>query len=126
MTFKTISDKPQTFTFTYDFSDIDTAQVASHAVLGYMTGTYHAPAIDSTIKGGGQLVLEYAEDSNLNDIFKHICDSFKDYYTAPEEVDTVKEQYRLDFVVHCYTVRRYSEDCHSVDKSRCVALCLWE
>lgn len=98
MTLKTISDQPKTFTFTYDFSDIDTAQVASHAILGYMTGTYHAPAIDSTIKGGGQLVLEYAEDSNLNKIFKRICDSFKDYYTTPEEIDTVKEQYRLERV----------------------------
>lgn len=98
MTFKTISDTPQTFTFTYDFSDIDTARVASHAVLGYMTGTYHAPALDATIIGGGQLVLEYAEDSNLNKIFKRICDGFKDYYTNPEEVDTVKEQYRLERV----------------------------
>lgn len=98
MTFKTISDKPQTFTFTYDFSDIDTAQVASHAVLGYMTGTYHAPVIDSTINGTGQLVLEYVEDSNLNKIFKRICDGFKDYYPNPEEIDTVKEQYRLERV----------------------------
>lgn len=98
MTFKTISDTPQTFTFTYDFPDIDTAQVASHAVLGYMSGTYHAPVIDVTIKGTGQLVLEYLEDSNLDDIFKRICDSLKDYYTNPEEVDTVKEQYRLERV----------------------------
>ena len=81
MTLQTFSDNPKTFTFTYDFSDVDTAQVASHAVFGYMNGTYHAPVIESTIKGKGQLVLKYAEDSNLNKVFKRICDSFKDYYT---------------------------------------------
>lgn len=84
MTFKTFSDTPKTFTFTYDFKDIDTAKVASHAVFGYMNGTYHAPVVEATIKGDGQLVIEYAEDKKLNKIFKRICDSFKDYYSDPE------------------------------------------
>lgn len=86
MTLKTISDKPQTFTFTYDFEDIDTAKVASNAVFGYMFGTYHAPVIEATIKGKGQLVLEYAEDKKLSKIFKRICDGFKDYYNNPDEL----------------------------------------
>ncbi len=37
---RTISDTPKTFTFHYTFKDFDTAQVACHAILGYMTGTY--------------------------------------------------------------------------------------
>lgn len=86
MTLKTFSDKPQTFTFTYDFEDIDTAKVASNAVFGYMFGTYHAPVIEATIKGKGQLVLEYAEDKKLSKIFKRICDGFKDYYNNPDEL----------------------------------------
>ena len=40
MTLKIISDKAKTFTFTYYFCDQATAQVAGHALLGYMTGTY--------------------------------------------------------------------------------------
>lgn len=98
MTLKTFSDNAKSFTFTYDFSDVETAQVASHAVLGYMNGTYHAPVIEATIQGKGQLVLKYVEDSNLNKIFKRICDSFKDYYTNPEEVGGVENQYRLERV----------------------------
>lgn len=33
---------PNTFTF----ADHDTAQVAGHALMGYMTGTYDQPAIE--------------------------------------------------------------------------------
>ena len=40
MTLKTISEKAKSFTFTYYFCDQATAQVAGHALLGYMTGTY--------------------------------------------------------------------------------------
>ncbi|WP_041165785.1 hypothetical protein [Streptococcus agalactiae] len=98
MTLKTISDKPQTFTFTYDFEDIDTAKVASNAVFGYMFGTYHAPVIEATIKGKGQLVLEYAEDKKLSKIFKRICDGFKDYYTHQGQENEIKEDYKLERV----------------------------
>ncbi|HFI0038803.1 TPA: hypothetical protein ACGOZY_001313 [Streptococcus suis] len=96
MTLKTISDTPNTFTFTYDFEDIDTAKVASNAVFGYMFGTYHAPVIEATIKEKGQLVLEYAEDKKLSKIFKRICDGFKDYYNDPEAETDVEDQYRLE------------------------------
>ncbi|HEO6600583.1 TPA: hypothetical protein VBA44_001319 [Streptococcus agalactiae] len=98
MTLKTISDKPQTFTFTYDFEDVDTAKVASNAIFGYMFGTYHAPVIEATIKGKGQLVLEYAEDKKLSKIFKKICDGFKDYYNNPQAEDTLESQYKLERV----------------------------
>ncbi len=78
MTLKTISDNAKTFTFTYEFSDQDTAQVAGHALMGYMTGTYCQPSISLTYKGKGTLVAEYVEDNKLNKIYKRLCDSFKD------------------------------------------------
>ncbi|HEN2528249.1 TPA: hypothetical protein ACI0WM_002168 [Streptococcus agalactiae] len=83
---RTFSDTPKTFTFHYTFKDFDTAQVACHAILGYMTGTYHGRVIGVTIKGKGQLVLEYVEDKKLSKVFKRICDSFKDYYNQPEDM----------------------------------------
>ncbi len=78
MTLKTISDQPKTFAFTYDFEDFDTAQVAGHALMGYMTRTYCQPSISLTYKGKGTLVAEYVEDNKLNKIYKRLCDSFKD------------------------------------------------
>ncbi len=88
MTFKTFSDNPKTFTFAYTFKDFDTAQVACHAVMGYMTGTYEQPVIDVTYQGAdfNKILIEYAEDKKLSHIFKRICDSFKDYYNQPEDM----------------------------------------
>ncbi|HGK8470318.1 phage protein [Streptococcus pyogenes] len=89
---RTFSDTPKTFTFHYTFKDFDTAQVACHTILGYMTGTYEQPVIDATYhnddQGGhaNQLVLKYAEDRKLNKVFKRICDSFKDYYNQPGDM----------------------------------------
>lgn len=65
MTLKTFSDKAKTFTFTYEFKDLDTAMVAGHALLGYMTGTYEVPSISITHKDKGTLVAEYVEDKKL-------------------------------------------------------------
>lgn len=39
----------KTFNFTYEFKDLDTAMVAGHALLGYMTGTYCQPAISLSL-----------------------------------------------------------------------------
>ncbi|VHA78660.1 hypothetical protein [Streptococcus pyogenes] len=89
---RTFSDTPKKFTFHYTFKDFDTAQVACHAILGYMTGTYEQPVIDATYhnddQGGhaNQLVLKYVEDRKLNKVFKRICDSFKDYYNQSEDM----------------------------------------
>ena len=77
MTLKTFSDKAKTFTFTYEFKDLDTAMVAGHALLGYIAGTYYQPAISLTYKNKSTLVAEYVEDKKLNYIFKRICESFK-------------------------------------------------
>ncbi|TWS94567.1 hypothetical protein [Streptococcus sp. sy018] len=98
MTLKTISNKSKTFI--YDFSDEETATVASHAILGYMVGTYHAPMVDVRIKNTSQLVLEYEadKDKKLNKIFKKICDNLKDYKTKSKENEQVEKQYKLQRV----------------------------
>lgn len=87
-TFKTFSDKPKSFVFTYTFKDFDTAQVACHAVMGYMTGAYEQPVVDVAYQGTdfNKVVIEYAEDKKLSHVFKRICDSFKDYYNQPDDM----------------------------------------
>ncbi|QBX11186.1 hypothetical protein JavanS545_0015 [Streptococcus satellite phage Javan545] len=86
MTLKTFSDKAKTFTFTYEFKNLDTAMAAGHALLGYMTGTYCQPVISITYKDKGTLVAEYVEDKKINYIFERICESFKDCKQAEEEL----------------------------------------
>jgi phage protein len=110
MTLKTFSDKAKTFNFTYDFKDLDTAMVAGHALLGYMTGTYCQPTISLTYKDKGTLVAEYVEDKKLNKIFKRICDSFKDYYKQPEGDEAFEERYKQERVLQL----KESEDFESL------------
>ena len=97
MTLKTLSDKAKTFTFTYEFKDLDTARVAGSALMGYMAGTYFQPTISLTYKGKGTLFVEYVEDNKLNKTFKRICDGFKDYY-KPEEAEAFEERYERERV----------------------------
>ncbi|CYU39849.1 hypothetical protein [Streptococcus suis] len=91
MTLKTFSDTPNTFTFNYTFKDFDTAQVAGHALMGYMTGTFEQPVIEVSYHNDGQggvhnqLAVEYIADTELTETFKRICDSFQDYYSDPEQ-----------------------------------------
>lgn len=110
MTLKTFSDKAKTFTFTYEFKDQDTAQVAGHALLGYMAGTYCQPVISLTYKDKGTLVAEYVKDNKLNKTFKRICDSFKDYYNQPEEIEAFEERYKQERVLQL----KESEDFESL------------
>ncbi|HIH2974075.1 TPA: hypothetical protein ACYQDU_002248 [Streptococcus pneumoniae] len=110
MTLKTFSDKAKTFNFTYEFKDLDTAMVAGHALLGYMTGTYCQPAISLTYKNKGTLVAEYVEDKKLNYIFKRICDSFKDYYKQPVNDEAFEERYKRERVLQL----KESEDFESL------------
>ena len=92
MTFQTFSDTPNTFKFKYTFKDFDTAQVAGHALIGYMIGTFEQPVIDVSYRNderGGyanQLTVEYVVDDELVEVFKRICDGFKDYYNNPDEL----------------------------------------
>ena len=110
MTLKTFSDKAKTFTFTYEFKDLDTAMVAGHALLGYMTGTYYQPTISLTYKDKGTLAAEYVGDKKLNKTFKRICDSFKDYYKQPEGDEAFEERYKRERVLQL----KESEDFESV------------
>ncbi|HFI0026825.1 TPA: hypothetical protein ACGO0P_002232 [Streptococcus suis] len=92
MTLKTFSDTPKAFTFNYTFKDFDTAQVAGHALMGYVTGTFEQPVIEVSYHSDGQgghanqLAAEYLADDDLNEVFQRICDSFKDYYNNPDEL----------------------------------------
>lgn len=92
MTFQTFSDTPNTFKFNYTFKDFDTAQVAGHALIGYMIGTFDQPVIDVSYRNDGQggyanqLTVEYVVDDELVEVFKRICDGFKDYYNNPDEL----------------------------------------
>ncbi|MFZ2713590.1 MAG: hypothetical protein WAX68_00495 [Streptococcus suis] len=85
MTFQTFSDTPNIFKFNYTFKDFDTAQVAGHALIGYMIGTFDQPVIDVSYRNderGGyanQLTVEYVVDDELVEVFNRICDGFKDY-----------------------------------------------
>lgn len=110
MTLKTFSDKAKTFTFTYYFCDQATAQIAGHALLGYMTGTYCQPTISLTYKDKGTLVAEYVEDNKLNKTFKRICDSFKDYYNQPVDDEAFEERYKRERVLQL----KESEDFESL------------
>ena len=110
MTLKTFSDKAKTFTFTYEFKDLDTALVAGHALLGYMTETYEVPSISITHKDKGTLVAEYVEDNKLNKTFKRICDSFKDYYNQPVDDEAFEERYKRERVLQL----KESEDFESL------------
>ncbi|HFI0508161.1 TPA: hypothetical protein ACGOZ0_002151 [Streptococcus suis] len=102
MTLQTFSDTPNTFTFNYTFKDFDTAQVAGHALMGYVTGTFEQPVIEVSYHSDGQgghanqLAVEYVADAELVEVFKRICNSFKDYYTNPEAETDVEGQYRLE------------------------------
>ncbi|MBY4959228.1 hypothetical protein ACYKKI_07165 [Streptococcus suis] len=99
MTYKTFSDTPNTSTFHYTFKDFDTAQVAGHALMGYMTGTYDQPVIEVAYHNDGQggvhnqLAVEYVEDDDLIKVFQRICDSFKDYYNNnPDDLNEYEQQ----------------------------------
>ncbi|HFI0151117.1 TPA: hypothetical protein ACGO3A_002011 [Streptococcus suis] len=99
MTLQTFSD---TFTFNYTFKDFDTAQVAGHALMGYVTGTFEQPVIEvyyDNDKAGGymnRLSVEYAADAELVEVFKRICDSFKDYYNNPEDLDEYEQEREIN------------------------------
>lgn len=73
MAFKTISENAKTFTFTYTFEDFYTAKIATNAIIGYLHGAYEKPTYRVAIEEKSRLVLEYREDSDLNEFFNWIC-----------------------------------------------------
>lgn len=75
-TMKTLSDTPNTYTFTATLPNFEQAQRAGGALIGYMIGTYEQSVIDITYSGNGDIEVEYTSDEDLTESFKRITDSF--------------------------------------------------
>ncbi len=73
---KTLSDKPNTYTFTATLPNYEQAQRAGNALIGFMVGTYDQSVIDITYSGNGDIQVEYASDKDLTESFKRITNSF--------------------------------------------------
>lgn len=84
-TMKTLSDTPNTYTFTATLPNFEQAQRAGSALIGYMVGTYEQSVIDITYTGNGNLKAEYTSDEDLTESFERITnsldhtDDFEDY-----------------------------------------------
>lgn len=82
---KTLSDTPNTYTFTATLPNYEQAQRAGNALIGYMIGTYEQSVIDITYTGNGDIEVEYASDEDLTENFERITnsldhtDDFEDY-----------------------------------------------
>ena len=72
---KTLSDTPNTYTFTATLPNFEQAQKAGSALIGYMIGTYDQSAIDITYTGNGNLKAEYTSDEDLTESFERITNS---------------------------------------------------
>ncbi|HFI0704037.1 TPA: hypothetical protein ACGO43_001418 [Streptococcus suis] len=122
MTLQTFSDTPKAFTFNYTFKGFDTAQVAGHALMGYMTGTFEQPAIEvyyDNDKAGGymnRLSVEYVADTELTEVFERICESFKDYYNNPDDLNEYEQEQATEQEYICKRVEqlKQSEDFDSL------------
>ncbi|HFI0105961.1 TPA: hypothetical protein ACGORX_000287 [Streptococcus suis] len=115
MTLQTFSDTPKAFTFNYTFKDFDTAQVAGHALMGYMTGTFEQPAIEVSYHSDGQgghanqLAVEYVADAELTEVFERICGSFKDYYNNPDDLNEYEQQQATEQEYICKRVEQLKQ-----------------
>lgn len=90
---KTLSDTPNTYTFTATLPNFEQAQRAGSALIGYMIGTYEQSVIDITYTGNGDIEVEYTSDEDLTENFERITnsldhtDDFEDY---EEDEPTIK------------------------------------
>ncbi|HEM3684539.1 TPA: hypothetical protein U1D20_002036 [Streptococcus suis] len=115
MTLQTFSDTPKALAFNYTFKDFDTAQVAGHALIGYMTGTFEQPVIEVDYRNDGQgghanhLAVEYVADTELTEVFERICDSFKDYYNNSEDLDEYEQQQATEQEYICKRVEQLKQ-----------------
>lgn len=73
---KTLSDTPNTYTFTATLPNFEQAQRAGNALIGYMIGTYDQSVIDITYSGNGDIDVEYTSDEDLTKSFERISNSF--------------------------------------------------
>lgn len=72
---KTLSDTPNTYTFTATLPNYEQAQRAGSALIGYMVGTYEQSVIDITYSGNGDIEVEYTSDEDLTESFERITNS---------------------------------------------------
>ncbi|MDT2731066.1 hypothetical protein P7G31_02200 [Streptococcus parauberis] len=90
---KTLSDTPNTYTFTATLPNFEQAQKAGSALIGYMVGTYDQSVIDITYIGNGDIEVEYTSDEDLTENFERITnsldhtDDFEDYEEDFEDDD---------------------------------------
>lgn len=88
---KTLSDTPNTYTFTATLPNYEQAQRAGNALIGYMVGTYDQSVIDITYSGNGDIDVEYTSDEDLTESFERIVTSFE--HTDNYDTDTFKLDY---------------------------------
>lgn len=88
---KTLSNTPNTYTFTATLPNYEQAQRAGSALIGYMIGTYEQSVIDITYSGNGDIEVEYASDEDLTESFERIVTSFD--HTDNYDTDTFKLDY---------------------------------
>ncbi|GAB6721599.1 hypothetical protein BOVMAS33_14450 [Streptococcus uberis] len=88
---KTLSDTPNTYTFTATLPNYEQAQRAGNALIGYMVGTYDQSVIDITYSGNGDIDVEYTSDEDLTKSFERIVTSFE--HTDNYDTDTFKLDY---------------------------------
>ncbi|MCK1227004.1 hypothetical protein [Streptococcus uberis] len=88
---KTLSDTPNTYTFTATLPNYEQAQRAGSALIGYMVGTYDQSVIDITYSGNGDIDVEYTSDEDLTESFERIVTSFE--HTDNYDTDTFKLDY---------------------------------
>lgn len=92
-TMKTLSDTPNTYTFTATLPNFEQAQRAGSALIGYMIGTYEQSVIDITYTGNGDIEVEYASDEDLTESFERIANSLdhtNDFEDYEEDEPTIK------------------------------------
>lgn len=99
-TMKTLSDTPNTYTFTATLLNFEQAQRAGNALIGYMIGTYEQSVIDITYIGNGGIEVEYASDEDLTENFERITnslnhtDDFEDY--EEDDLDFIAQTNELE------------------------------
>lgn len=89
---KTLSDTPNTYTFTATLPNFEQAQRAGNALIGYMVGTYDQSVIDITYSGNGDIEVKYTSDEDLTESFERISNSFNhtdDFEEDFEEDDLI-------------------------------------
>lgn len=104
---KTLSDTPNTYTFTATLPNYEQAQRAGNALIGYMIGTYEQSVIDITYTGNGNLKAEYTSDEDLTESFERIVTSF-------EHTDDF-EDYDCDFIAQVNELEKEFEADYDTD-----------